>query len=348
MSTTTFTDEPGLKFDARGYSFCQNPALEQELRRKLEFICDLSYFDFLRVRGADAAVFLHSQLTNDLQGLAEGYSQLSGYCNAKGRLLCIFRIHHDDGDLLLQAHHSIIIPTLERLRKYVLRSRVELGVDEQVSSFGVVGNQGAAALRKMVDKLPLRRNECVKTGGLTVICHSTESPMRYQIVGETSLLAPLWLQLGGALPKLGSWAWASVDIEQGLANVLASTSEQFVPQMLNLDIVGAVSFDKGCYPGQEIVARMHYLGKLKTRMILGHVSSQHLPSPGDKIYAVGEEQSIGMVVEAMAGVHGYDILATARLEHLQRDHLQLRNGAAVSVRLGRLPYDLHYPEQKQA
>ncbi len=349
MSTATFTGLPDLEFDNRGYSYHQALEVEQKHRRSGEFICDLSYLDFIRAAGTEAVDFLHGQLTNDLHRLDEGYSQVSGYCNVKGRLLCICRIHHDQGDLLLQAHQSVTSHTLERLRKYVMRSAVELTIDEQIVSFGVVGRECSAELQKLIAILPTHKNECRSTRGLSVICHSAHAPLRYQIIGTVSLLQPLWQRLSQSLPVLGSWAWASLDIEQGLATVFSATSEQFVPQMLNLDIIGAVSFDKGCYPGQEIVARMHYLGKSKTRMILGKVNnSQHPPLPGDKVYAVGKEQSIGLVVNGMPGSNGYDVLATARLEHVGRNDLQLRNGGETPVRLGQLPYRLQDPEQKLA
>ena len=97
-----------------------------------------------------------------------------------------------------------------------------------------------------------------------------------------------------------------MDIHHGLATVFSETSEQFIPQMLNMDLTNAVSFDKGCYPGQEIVARMHYLGKLKTRMVLGSIDAPSPPTPGDKVYAVAHEQSIGVVVDTTPGNDGYD------------------------------------------
>lgn len=348
MDRPTITDDPELFFDNRGYSFYHEPAIEQEHRQKHEFICEPSYLGFARARGMDAVEFLNGQFTNDLSKLSEGQSQLSGYCTPKGRLLSVFRIHHDRDDLLLQMHRDVITATVDRLRKYIMRAKVEVSTDESIATLGTVGEKCAAALRNMFGSLPGKKHECSNVGDLTIISYTETPPQRYQIIGTPSRLKPLWQQLSACAPKLGSWAWASMDIEQGLATVFKRTSEQFVPQMLNLDITQAVSFNKGCYPGQEIVARMHYLGKLKTRMILGSADAHTQPLPGDKVFAVGSEQSIGMVVDAMPGSTGYDLLATSRLENVQRDDLRLRNGQDVPIRLGQLPYPLHSEEQNQA
>lgn len=348
MERATFTDEAELRFDDRGYSFYQKPAEEQVQRQEREFVCELSYLTFLRAQGAEAIDFLHGQLTNDLEHLPKDNSQRSGYCTPKGRLLCIFRIHHDNESLLLQAHQDVIASTVQRLRKYIMRTKVELGIDESISSFGVVGQECSITLQKIVGFLPAEKDACSSGQGISIICHSATNPARYQVIGRAPVLKPLWQTMSDSLPKLGSWAWASMDIEQGLATIFVNTSEQFVPQMVNMDITNAVNFDKGCYPGQEIVARMHYLGKLKTRMILGYVDTASPPLPGDKLYTVDNEQSIGMVVDAQPGSVGYDILATARLENVQHDDLCLGNSTQTPVRLGQLPYQLDRAKQKQA
>lgn len=348
MLRATFTNDTNLHFDNRGYSFYKEPAIEQAQRQKQEFICELSHLGFLNAQGADTVDFLHSQLTNDLKHLPENYSQLSGYCTPKGRLLCVFRINHNTDNLLLQAHQDVIRPTTERLRKYVMRTKVELKLNDDVSSFGVVGRKCGAELLKIAESLPTKKDECLNVRGLTVICYRDSDPLRYQVIGAVSALRPLWQKMSEFLPKLGSWAWASMEIEQGLATIFTDTSEQFIPQMVNMDIINAVSFEKGCYPGQEIVARMHFLGKLKTRMILGNANTPSAPLPGNKLYAIDNKQSVGMVVDAMPGRVGYDILATARLENVQRDDLCLRNETEVPVELRQLPYQLDNPEQKQS
>ena len=337
-----------LHFDDRGYSFYSEPRIEQATRQENEFVCDLSHLGFLRAKGPDAVDFLHGQLTNDLKNLVKAESQLTGYCTPKGRVLGIFRVFHDQESLVLQAHKDTISLCLERLCKFILRANVDLSIDTDTDSFGVIGSRASKNLEKIVGVLPQNKNECRSGDGLTIICFENSAPQRYQVIGALSILKPVWRQLNGLCPKLGSWSWASVDIEKGLATIFPLTSEQFTPQMINMDITHAVSFNKGCYPGQEIVARTHYLGKLKTRMILGNVNTTTSPMPGDKLYAKVGDQSIGMVVDATPGRRGYDLLATARLEFVEKEDLELRNGAELAIQLKELPYPLDHPEQNQA
>ena len=329
-----------LNFDDRGYSYYSESTLERATRQENEFICDLSHLGFFRATGPDAVEFLHGQFTNDLNKLVPTESQLTGYCTPKGRMLGIFRAFYDQDSLVLQVHRDIIFSCLERLRKFILRAKVDLSIDTDIDSFGVVGEKSSMHLEKILGPLPQNNNECHHTNGLTIICYENSPSTRYQVIGASSALTTIWEQLDGLCPKLGSWSWASVDIEQGLATVFSVTSEQFTPQMVNMDITGAVSFSKGCYPGQEIVARTHYLGKLKTRMILGNVDTTTPPAPGDKVYATGGEQSIGMVVDVTPGARGYDLLATARLEYVEKNDLQLRNGAETAIEIRELPYSL--------
>ncbi|MDJ0957534.1 MAG: hypothetical protein QNI91_11770 [Arenicellales bacterium] len=333
-------EDTNLHFDDRGYSHYREFELEQTARQENEFVCDLSHLGFLRAAGSDAVEFLHGQLTNDLKKLPQIESQLAGYCTPKGRVLGIFRAFYDQHSLVLQVHKDTISLCLERLRKFILRAKVDLSVDTEIDSFGVVGGESSGHLEKIIGALPQNNNECHQVDGLTIICYQNSPFPRYQVIGTLSALTPVWQKFDGLCPKLGSWSWASVDIEQGLATVFSITSEQFTPQMVNMDITGAVSFNKGCYPGQEIVARTHYLGKLKTRMILGNVDTNTSPLPGDKVYATDGEQSIGLVVDATPGKQGYDLLATARLEYVHKDGLQLRNGTATAIEIGKLPYSL--------
>ena len=331
-------EDMNLKFDDRGYSYYSESGLEQTTRRDNEFICDLSHLGFIRATGPDAVEFLHGQFTNDLKKLAPTESQLTGYCTPKGRVLGVFRAFYDQNSLVLQVHKDTITSCLDRLRKFILRAKVDLIIDTDIESFGVVGKDSSKHLEELCGPLPQNNNECRHANRVTIICCENSPFPRYQVVGTSSVLKTIWGQLDGLCPKLGSWSWASVDIERGLVTVFSATSEQLTPQMVNMDITGSVNFDKGCYPGQEIVARTHYLGKIKTRMILGNVDATPPPAPGDKVYATEGEQSIGMVVDATPGERGYDLLATARLEYVEKNDLQLRKGAATAIEIRKLPY----------
>lgn len=347
---TMKNNEPGLFGDSiqswedSDYTVQINIELDKETRRQGEFICALPHLKFARVRGLDADDFLHSQVTNDLRRLTTSDFQLGGYCTPKGRLLCVFRIHREGQDLIMQAHQEVLPQTIERLRRFVLRAKVELTIDDDLISFGVVGENNAAVLKKLLGRLPRNRNGCLVDQGQAVLAHSTSHPSRYQVVGPVQALATLWQALTDACAQTGSWVWASLDVDQGLPTVFNATSEEFVPQTLNMDITGAVSFEKGCYPGQEIVARLHHLGNVKSRMVPASVQQGSRPHPGDKLYAAGREQSTGMIVDAVPGESGYDVLTTIRVEDMSQGNIRLGGSGGAAVLLKDPPYSLDKPE----
>ncbi len=330
----------GLGFGPTGYSYFGSEVAENGIQRQERFICDLSHLGFAIAAGPDAISFLHGQLTNDLQNLGGGESQLTGYCTPKGRVVCIFRAHLDDGKVLLQANKSVLPSALETLRRFVLRAKLELEYSNDIDSIGVVGSECGRALAELTGGVPEQADGVLATGGVTIICHTHTAPERYQVIGPAASLDPLRHELFRAWPRAGSWAWASLDVEQCQPVIFEQTTEKFVPHSLNMDLVKAVDFHKGCYPGQEIVARMQYLGKPKYRMVRARVDAESLPAPGDKLYASDKDQSIGMLVNAVPADRGYDILTTVRIEYLEVGDLRLNERSGAHVELLDMPYTL--------
>ena len=150
-------EDANLNFDDRGYSYYCEFELERTARQQNDFVCDLSHMGFLRAAGPDAVEFLHGQLTNDLKKLPQTESQLTGYCTPKGRVLGFFRAFYDQHSLVLQVHKDTLSPCLERLRKFILRAKVDLSVDTEIDSFGVVGGQSSAHLEKIIGALPQKQ-----------------------------------------------------------------------------------------------------------------------------------------------------------------------------------------------
>lgn len=305
------------------------------------FICKLSALSWISAAGADAESFFQSQFTNDLSTLDESHSQLHGYCNPKGRLLCVVRlVRHHEGFLLqlpIALHDAII----GRLRKYVLRARVTLSSADHLGGLGVAGSAGAAALTQHLGPLPDADNGYLRRSEFG-ICGLPGPVPRFQVVGPRSDLQSLWDTLNEPLQARESHAWARLDIGAGIPVILPPTSEAFVPQMVNLDLIGGVSFQKGCYPGQEIVARMHYLGKLKQRMIRAQVTTTNAPKPGDKVYSPEHgDQSAGTVVDAQpAGPECFDVLAVVQLAAYRAGRLCLNDPSGPALEPGSLPYDV--------
>ncbi len=304
-------------------------------------LCKLSALSWIYAEGEDAPSFLQSQFTNDLSALDEGHSQLHGYCNPKGRLLCIVRlVRHNDG-FLLQLPSALCPAIVARLGKYVLRAKVSLNAADQLAGIGIAGHLAADVLTQHLGPLPDTDNGYLRRGVLGVYGLPGSVP-RFQVIGPASDLQPLWDALSKSLQPQPTWAWAGLDIGAGLPQILPQTSEAFVPQMVNLDLVGGVSFQKGCYPGQEIVARMHYLGKPKQRMIRAQVTTTAAPKPGDKVYSPEHrEQRAGTLVDAQPNGPGcFDVLAVVQLTAYRAGKLCLNDPHGPALEPRSLPYEV--------
>ena len=259
----------------------------------------LSHLAIIRARGAEATTFLQGQLSNDIKALGHG-SQLSGYCTAQGRLLAIFRILADGDDYLLVLPRALVASVLKRLKMYVLRAKVTLEEETGWSILGVSGHPLSLPAPLPVPDLGL----VAATDGFLLARIPAAGGERCWILGPSPRIHNLW----AAVPpgeKVGAKAWRWLDIRAGIPEITPSTSEAFVPQMVNLDLLGGISFQKGCYPGQEIVARMHYLGRLKQRMYAASLAVPAPPEPGTPLQATNlPGQPAGHVVSAETGPDG--------------------------------------------
>lgn len=278
-----------------------DPDKEMKTVHDGDFITALPGIGTIRVHGDDAQSFLQGQLTNDLSQVNAQQSQLSGYCNPKGRLLALFRITQDEAGYLLHLPTSLLEKTLARLKMFVLMAKVTLDdATTQHARIGVAGEQAKAALLKLIDTLPENNNDVVTTNNLTVIRLPGDRP-RFEIIGEAEATQGIWQTLTADVIPVGSGAWQLQDIAAGIPSVVAETVEMFVPQMVNLDLIEGVSFKKGCYPGQEVVARLHYRGTPNRRMRMAEFSASHCPLPGAPLYVATQGcdgQAIGNVVTA--------------------------------------------------
>jgi folate-binding protein YgfZ len=273
----------------------------------------LSDWGLIRARGDDARSFLQGQLTQDMLGLQPGVARLAGYCTAKGRLMASFVVWLDtDGDVLMACSADLLPATLKRLSMFVLRAKCKLSdVTAELPLFGLAGDavQAAAAQRPVIrlpDALGLPRALCV---------------------GE----AP-------AGPMLDPELWRWLEVHSGVARIVSATAEHFVPQMVNLELVGGVNFQKGCYPGQEIVARSQYRGTLKRRAYV--VLAEAALQPGQEVFSPAEpEQPVGEVVLAAAPA-GRTAVALVELKiAAATGALHAGSATGPALQLGALPYN---------
>ncbi|MES9959229.1 MAG: folate-binding protein [Sedimenticola sp.] len=309
---------------------------------------DLSHLGLISISGEDAEDFLQGQLTNDVREVTESHSQMSSYCTPKGRMMANFRLFRHDGAYLMQLPLETMPTIMKRLPMFILMSKVEVkDVGQELVRMGLAGSCGPTLLANHFSRIPEAPGETLSEGGITLIRLPGEEP-RFELVGTAGDLIPVWTALAeaGATPG-NSGHWSLLDIQAGIPTILEPTIEAFVPQMTNMQLIDGVSFTKGCYTGQEVVARMKYLGKLKRRMYLAHCAGEHHPQPGEELFSSSSQsgQGAGRVVEAQASPDGgYELLAVAEIASVEADdlHLAAADGPKLSFR------DMPYSFEEQA
>jgi len=304
-------------------------------------IARLAEFGAIRVEGGDAVAFLQSQLTNDVTQLGADALQLNGYCTPKGRLLATFHQWRDGDAIVLQLPRELVGPVARRLSMFVLRSKAKLvDASEHYATYAMFGPGSGAALRAAGVDPPAQPWVSRTTDGMHVsrLPGAPRVEERYLLTGGQALPAAL-----AVLPTVASDAWWWTEIGAAIPTVFGATQEKFVPQMINFEVLGGVNFKKGCYPGQEIVARSQYLGKLRRRMAIGHAASGDPPAAGSDVFQGAEEQPVGTVVmSARAPDGGVDLLFEAPVDRVASGALRLEPGGPA-FRIDPLPYELFDP-----
>ena len=254
----------------------------------------LDHLALLRVRGVDARSFLDSQLTRNVP-TDPSVASLFGYCSPKGRLLASGLLWADGDAVSVLISRDIAEAIAKRLRMYLLRAKAT--IEDATSSTRLVGQVGSDPLPAVAaDAAPWT---ATTVDGRTWIRYpDAESRKRYLVVGPADVAPD---EVAGAVDA-ATWRW--LDIRAGLPRIGEATQERFVPQMLNLEALGGVDFRKGCFPGQEIVARSQYLGKLKRRTALATAGAIEPPAPGTDVWSTGENEASGLIVDAARGPDG--------------------------------------------
>ena len=287
----------------------------------------LNDWGLIRATGADARKFLHGQLTQDLEGLPADQARLAGYCSVKGRLMATFVVWAGSGDEVLLACSADLLPgVLKRLSMFVMRAQCKLSdASTEMPLWGLTGVPGPAA------------------DAVIWACGSSGTAQWIRLPDGVAdgQSVPRWLWAGEApidAAPLAHDVWLGLEASSGVARVVAATSEQFVPQMINLELVGGVNFSKGCFPGQEVVARSQYRGTLKRRAQI--VSSAQLLQPGQEVFHDADPgQPAGMVVlaGALPGA-GTVALVEIKLAALEGGSLHAGTADGPLLKLGALPY----------
>jgi folate-binding protein YgfZ len=304
-------------------------------------ITSLSHLGLLEISGEDAVSFLQGQVTNDVKKLDGSNSQYAGYCSPKGRLLALFLAFAHADHLHLQMPVSILEPIMKRLKMYVMRSKVVITEKSaDILCFGIAGPNAQSTLTTLFNKVPQAAQELITLDDATLLRLAGDTP-RYQVFTHTENAERIWNALSSNCTKVGKSVWDYLEIQAGIPEIVPATQEAFVPQMVNLDSLDGINFKKGCYTGQEIVARTHYLGKVKRRTQLANINTEEIPQAGDTIQVVGHEEAIGQIVRAAPAPNGgVDALIEIRLENLNStDEFPVWKGKKLEFKA--LPYALN-------
>lgn len=301
------------------------------MKTQLNGLAPLTHLGVIRAEGPDSASFLHGQLTQDFALLGPSEARLAAFCTAKGRIQASFiGFKRGEEDILLVCSRDLLAPVLKRLSMFMLRAKVRLS--DASDEFRVLGVAGAA---------------------LRALAPESARPWARQALGDASLIhlypaqadaRALWVAPVGTPPPAGEALslerWMLGEVQSGVATVSAPVVEVFVPQMLNYESVGGVNFKKGCYPGQEVVARSQFRGVLKRRAMLAHgevemAAGQEIFTPQDA------DQPCATVVQAAPCPDGgWDAIVSGQVGALQSGALHLGAAGGPALQVRSMPYPL--------
>lgn len=309
------------------------------------FICSADALGLILVSGEDAREFLQNQLSNDIGLIDENRFQLSSYSTPKGRMLGVFRVVQISNGYLLVTTKSMVSPLLERLFHFIVQAKVTLAdasdhfarIAIQTDNPEIIGHS----------LLPRDVNATLQNDSVVSLQLTPQgSQQRYLVMCLSADEAiDLWTEVTGHLQIAGFSSWRLAEVKAGIPAIYPETAEEFVLQMANISALNGVSFKKGCYPGQEIVARMQYLGKLKRRMFLAQLETNTLPLPGDELVAQGKQEidGSGKVVDAEFDPEGLcHCLYIAQIAKADAGSLHLLNQPETRIQNVALPYALEH------
>ena len=307
------------------------------IKNSAEMLFDLSDQGLIKVSGEDAESFLQNQLTNDIRNVTETTHQASAWCSPKGRIIANFQIFKRDDSYYLTVSSDLIEHVIKKLRMYVMMSKVTVeDMSESTVHFGYVGN-----LEKIVGDIPSSPDQTLQYNNLSILKLSDSEP-RYEIFADVSKISDakqLWKQCAADAISVDNKGWSYLNIAAGLPNISKASSEAWVPQMVNYIAIGGVDFKKGCYPGQEIVARLNYLGKTKRRLYRLKINTDKLPTVGDVIASESDNEAGKILNAAISPDGNIEALAIMKIAEAGST-VTLADNTDAAITLLELPYSM--------
>jgi len=317
-----------------------------ETRTIDNIVTDLSHLALIEISGDDAEEFLHGQFTINIYHLQKHLLKFSAWCNPKGQVRATFFIYrHDDG-------FTILLPAelkesfVKQLQMYILRSDVEL-LDKSDEKIRIgLNTQNAAFLVGLINSDPEQQGDIIQGDTkiyndlhyLRIVSQGDEkNTHRYILIGSIDEQITLWKELVKHVTPVGTSVWELLDIQAAYPWITTQTTQKFLPQILNLDLIDGLDYQKGCYPGQEIIARLHFRGQLKRSLYLATCRTDAYPESGDQILS-SENNTVGIVINTQASEDIYYLLAVIDNDSIE-NKLSLRESDGQNIRLQTLPYN---------
>ena len=338
-SWQTFLASRGALIEDGRVQHFGDAAAEIHAAQKQTIVADLSDLSLIQFAGDDAQTYLQGQLSNDLRLLDGSNSQFSSYCTPKGRMLANFLLWQDaPNSYLAQLPASLREAIQKRLTMFVMRAKVKVSdASDAWVRLGVGGPGAADVVQQVLGVAPAEVHALAHCAHGQVLRLPNDL---FELLVAPDQAATLWIQFSTHAKPVGAACWDGLMIRAGVPTILPATQEAFVPQMVNYELINGVNFKKGCYPGQEIVARTQYLGKLKRRMYLGNLKSDSAPQPGDDLFSADvPDQATGTIVNAAPSPDsGYDVLAVIQISSVASHPIHWKSNAGPTLTLGVLPY----------
>jgi folate-binding protein YgfZ len=304
-------------------------------------ITALSQYGFLAVEGPDSSKFLQGQTTCDWRKIDTEHAALGSYCNIKGRMVMSFIASMQSNDAaLLRLHTDTGESACATLAKYIVFSKAK--IRNATTEYVAIGISGKDARSKLIQNISMAPTASMTqvTDGKTVLVQLDESGERFECWTPAARAIELWTKLSGGAVVIDSTHWEALNIAAGLGEICNSTQDTFIPQMLNYQVIGGVSFNKGCYTGQEVVARMQYRGKLKRRLYRAKILRSETifeHAPGADLFNGDGPQSIGNLVTAVSRGKETELLAVLTEDAVSANNIHFANESATLEILD-LPY----------
>jgi len=308
----------------------------------------LGQYDFLSLKGPDSRTFLQGQTTCDWRQLGIQQASWGSYCNSKGRMMASFIGGFlADDHILLRMRRDIAADTRDTLAKYIVFSKAE--IDYQPGRWLALGLSGSDA-RSLLASLGLAEpgaymaqsissSAAQSAPGHALAVQLDQAGERFEIWLDADAAESAWQSLSDRTTLCSGEDWQRDNIRAGLADICAATRDEFLPQMLHYQLIGGLSFKKGCYTGQEVVARMHYRGSLKRRLYRGQYSGEVQLAEGERLFAEGS-QSVGQIVHRAHGPEGTEVLVTLTKTSAKAPDTLRSEGGVSGLELQPLPYAL--------